>query len=261
MKEVSKYKDKEIIVNCWRGGMRSKTVVSLLDSLGYNTLQLEGGYKAYRAYVKERLYNYQFKPKLVVLYGLTCTGKTELLLKFANSIDLEGLAQHRSSLYGAIGLVPNSQKKFESLLLQKLDELNQEKWVIIEGESRRIGNVIIPELLWKSMKKGVNGHIKRSIENRAKAGVAEYLNTEEKQKGVLEVTKRLFKVISKQKKEEIITNLEEKKYFEAVKILLEFYYDPLYSHTLKSVKFDFEVDNDNVLEGIERINENDYRFE
>src|SRR3989344_856047 len=65
MNTINKYKDRELIIYCWRGGMRSKTVASLLDGLGYNVKQLIGGHKQYRAYVRERLEQFQLKPKLI----------------------------------------------------------------------------------------------------------------------------------------------------------------------------------------------------
>ena len=176
MKGINKFRDKKIIINCWRGGMRSRAVVALLDSLGYDVQQLEGGYKAFREHVRERLYNYEFKPELIILWGLTCTGKTKILGEISNSLDLEGLAQHRSSLYGAVGLIPNSQKRFENLLLRRLDELNSEKVVFVEGESRRIGDVIIPEKLWKKICHGKKVHIVRDLDKRASLAVEEYFS-------------------------------------------------------------------------------------
>ncbi len=255
MKTISQYKDTTIIVNCWRGGMRSKTVVALLDSLGYTVLQLVGGYKSYRHYVKETLYNFQLNSQLIVLCGLTCTGKTELLQQLPNSIDLEGLAQHRSSIYGAVGLQPRSQKRFESLLLLKLQKLQNEKTIFIEGESRRIGDLMIPEFLWKKMRAGIFVKITRSLANRTDAAVKEYMDSEEKINQTVAITKTLNKVISKKRKEEIIALLEQKQYHNAITILLTDYYDPLYSHTLKDIQFNTEINNDNLKETLKLLQE------
>jgi tRNA 2-selenouridine synthase len=250
LRVLSTLKEKNIIVNCWRGGLRSKSIAAFFEPFGYKMYQLEGGYKAYRAYIKERLYNYDFKPDIIILHGLTCTGKTALLKQFPNSLDLEDLAQHRSSLYGALGLKPNSQKRFESLLLQRLDQLNQEKFVLVEGESRRIGDVIIPELLWNKMNAGKNILITRTLDTRAQALVDEYLDTPEKVSEFKEISQRLWKVISKENKQKMLDLLERGKFKEATKILLEFYYDPLYEHTLKRIKFEFEVSNENIDQAI-----------
>ncbi len=253
MKEINKYRDKKLIINCWRGGMRSRAITGFLQGLNYNAYRLEGGYKEYRRFVREKLGNIEIKPKFIVLSGLTCTGKTDLLKQFPNSLDLEGLAQHRSSLYGAIGLEPRSQKMFESLILQRLKELENEKYVIIEGESRRIGDVLIPEQLWTAMKKGVNVKIESKLENRARLCVDEYFTSKERVEEIKNVTKSLMKVISNKKKEEVLMAIEKKDYLKAASILLEFYYDPLYSHTLKQVDFSHSIDSDNLEKAREEL--------
>jgi len=252
MKEVDKHRNELLIVYCWRGGMRSRTVVALLESLGYNILQLEGGHKAFRAYVRERLDNYPLKAKLVVFWGLTCTGKTKLLQNFPNFLDLEGLAQHRGSLYGHIGLKPNSQKKFENLFLQRLILLNEGEYIFVEGESRKIGDVQIPDFFYKAMLKGQHVLVERSLEKRAEEAVKEYLagnNLEE----IKRITLSLFKIISKKSKQLIIDLIDKGELQEAAKILLEEYYDPLYLHTLKKRDYSFKVNNDDVEEAARLI--------
>lgn len=253
MKEAGKYKGKNIIVYCWRGGMRSRTVVSLLESFGYDVRQLEGGYKKYREYVRGKLYSFPIKPKFVILWGLTCTGKTQLLQHFQNSLDLEGLAQHRGSLYGAIGLLPRSQKMFENLMLQRLEQLNNQKRILVEGESRRIGDVIIPDVVWKAMTKGTAVKITRSINRRAEEAAKEYIRSEEDLQKIKEITLSLSRVISNKHKQEIASLLDQKKYVDAIKILLEQYYDPLYSNTLKNFKFEFEVNNDHIQVAVKEL--------
>lgn len=253
MKEVHQYKDREIIVYCWRGGMRSKTVVSLLDGLSYNVKQLIGGHKHYRAYVRERLDKFQLKPKLIVLWGLTCTGKTALLQHFPNALDLEGLAQHRGSLYGRIGLQPRSQKCFENLLLHRLDALQQEDWIIVEGESRKIGDVQIPEFLYKAMLKGTHALITRSQDKRAEHAVKEYFTSPGHIQQIREITLSLQKVISKEQKLKVLSSLDAGDYQEAAKILLEQYYDPLYSHTLKRLHVALIVNNDEERQAVQEL--------
>src|SRR3990167_729650 len=107
---------KTIIVYCARGGMRSGIIASLLESIGFKVLQIEGGYKSFRHYIVDQLYNFQLKPKIICLSGLTCSGKTKLLKQLSNALDLEELAQHRGSLYGGVGLKPHRQKRFENML-------------------------------------------------------------------------------------------------------------------------------------------------
>ncbi|MBS3170078.1 tRNA 2-selenouridine(34) synthase MnmH [Candidatus Woesearchaeota archaeon] len=252
IKEASRYKDKKIIVYCWRGGMRSRTVTSLLESFDYNVRQLEGGYKKYREYVRERLYNYPLTAKFIVLCGLTCTGKTDLLQKLSPSLDLEGLAQHRGSLYGAVGLQPRTQKMFENLLLRRLDELKDADYIFVEGEGRKIGDLMIPAVLWKAMNSGTKILISRDFDLRAKAAVEEYLKEENIPK-IKEVTQSLWKVIGKKNKEEVLHALEEKDYVRAVKILLRDYYDLLYGHTLRGIQFSAEINSDSIEKAVAEI--------
>ncbi len=254
IKEVSQYKHKPIIIYCWRGGMRSKTITSLLESLGYNVRQLIGGYKSYREYVRDQLSNYRLKPKIFVLWGLTCTGKTALLQKLPNVIDLEGLAQHRGSLYGSLGLIPNSQKRFDTLFLQNLTKLNNEPYILVEGESRKIGDVQIPDFFYKAMLKGTHVLITRDINLRATEAVKEYLTSEEILAKFKTITQNLDRLLTNKRKQEIIQFIEQQQYEEAVKILLTDYYDPLYSHTLKKTNFSFEVNNDDEERAIREIN-------
>src|SRR3989338_5876993 len=244
MAQINQYKKKQLLIYCWRGGMRSRTVTALLESLGYQVKQIEGGYKAYRQYVREKLHSYQLKPKLIVLWGLTCTGKSGLLKHFPNSIDLENLAQHRGSLYGAIGLQPRSQKQFENLLLQELERLNQEKYIMVEGESRKIGDVQLPEFFYTAMKNGIPIRVQRPLQQRAEYAVERYFNKKEDIENIKQVTQKLWKVISKNHQQEVLHLLEQKHYIDAAKILLEFYYDPLYEHTLNKIEYAFEIHNE-----------------
>lgn len=235
LEKIRKHKNKKLVVFCWRGGMRSKSLAMLLESLGFDIRQLEGGYKAYRKYVMEKLENYKIKVKLIVLYGLTGSGKTKMLKQFMNALDLEGLAQHRSSLFGDIGLKPRSQKMFESLLLKRLEELNNEKYIITEGESRKIGNVIIPEAIFKGMQKGIKVKVEASMEYRIKNLVECYSNKEDKK--IKEKIMMLSNRIGKKKTERILELFDDKKFEEVARMLLEEYYDPLYAHTINKQEY------------------------
>lgn len=260
---VKDHKNKTLIVYCARGGMRSNIIASLLESVGFKVLQLEEGYKSFRHYLLDQLNNFKLKPEIICLYGLTCSGKTDLLKKLPNALNLEELAQHRGSLYGAIGLTPNSQKKFENLLLDRLKQLNGEKYIFIEGESRKLGNVEIPSFLFKAMKKGINVLITRSTAKRVQEAVKEYFSSPENIEKIKEITPQLKKNIRRENKEEIVKLITEKKYEAAVTILLEKYYDPLYAHTLKQQEYAFTITNDDVEKAAEeltnKLKEYDYK--
>ncbi|MBT3814689.1 tRNA 2-selenouridine(34) synthase MnmH [Candidatus Woesearchaeota archaeon] len=252
-KKVKPFEGKTLVVYCWRGGLRSKIMTTLFESLGFKAFQLKDGYKAYRASLLKELQEFKLKPKLYVLHGLTCTGKTALLQKLPNSVDLEGLACHRGSLYGAIGLKPRSQKMFDNLLLKRLKELNSEKFIFIEGESRRIGNLMLPEFLWKAMCNGENIEVVRDLDIRVKEMVKEYFLDAEIVKDIKEISSRLWKVISKAKKQEMLDFIDAGEFEKAAKILLVYYYDPLYDHSLSKLDYSFEVNCNSVSECVKEL--------
>lgn len=243
IQEANKHKNQELVIYCWRGGLRSEIVTAILGQLGFKVKQLSGGHKAYRKYVLKRLSTYDFKPEIIVVWGLTATGKTQLLSHFSNFLDLEDLAQHRGSLYGALGLIPNSQKKFENLFLQRLDQLQSERFILVECESKKIGNVQIPNFFFQKMKEGRNILVTRKMELRAKLTAELYFADIPQTKAI---TAGLKRVISNKKKREMLQFLDQEKLVEAAQILLQFYYDPLYEHSLKKKEFLFMVNNDNL---------------
>ena len=166
--------DKEIIIYCARGGMRSGAVASLINSLGIKTYRINEGYKSFRKMVMDRLSTIKIEPEIFVLQGLTGAGKTEIIRLIPNSVDLEDMAGHRSSLFGGIGLKQNSQKGFETLLWQKLEELKNEDYILFEGESKKVGNLHIPENIFSQMREAPAIYIETSIERRIEIIKKEY---------------------------------------------------------------------------------------
>lgn len=139
-------KTKEIVVHCWRGGMRSASMAWLFETAGLKVSLLKGGYKAYRNWVLN-----QFKKTLplTVIGGKTGSGKTELLEIFSQNgyqvIDLEGLANHRGSSFGHIGLPSQpSTEQFENFLAKELNQLDFSRPIYVEDESKAIGKVYQP---------------------------------------------------------------------------------------------------------------------
>ena len=135
----------EILVHCWRGGMRSGSMAWLLETAGLKVYLLEGGYKSYRNFVLEVLAS---PIPLRVLGGKTGSGKTELLQEMKAAgfqvIDLEGLAKHRGSAFGHFGLGEQpSSEFFENLLCGELLKLDKNKPIWVEDESRHIGKVFM----------------------------------------------------------------------------------------------------------------------
>lgn len=166
---ANKDKNYSPLVYCWRGGQRSHSMATVLSQIGWKVTLLEGGYKTYRAYVREQLAELPRQFSYQVLCGPTGSGKTYLLRSLASRgfqvLDLEALAQHRGSLLGeawttaldhpdrpSTPLSQPSQKYFESLLLQQLQHFDPSKPVWVESESNKIGQLYLPPTLWQQMK-------------------------------------------------------------------------------------------------------------
>lgn len=143
------------LVYCWRGGQRSGSFASILAQIGWRVELISGGYKSYRRLVVEALYDQPVAAPVIVLDGNTGSAKTEVLALLARRgvqvIDLEGLANHRGSLFGAMPGGQPSQKAFEGRLAQALIRLDPARPVVIEAESSKVGNCRLPPELWKSM--------------------------------------------------------------------------------------------------------------
>ena len=151
-------RDYQPLVYCWRGGLRSHSLATILSAVGWRTRLLEGGYKAYRKLLIESFNQHlgSTEFRFVILAGLTGSGKTRILHKMQELghqvIDLEGLAEHRGSALGESTTRPQpSQKRFENLLWQCLRPLDPSLPIFLESESSRIGKLQIPAALWKHM--------------------------------------------------------------------------------------------------------------
>ena len=144
------------LLYCWRGGMRSNAMATILAEVGWRVGVLKGGYKTYRARVREKLYDTPLGLKVVLIDGPTGSAKTEILKRAgsigAQVIDLEGLAAHRGSLLGALPGQPQpDQKLFESRLLAALEKLDPLRPVLVEAESSKVGERVVPPALWSVM--------------------------------------------------------------------------------------------------------------
>ena len=142
------------LVYCWRGGQRSGSFASILAQIGWRVQTIDGGYKAWRHLVSQALCAAPFPARMVVLDGNTGTAKTEILhllpARGLQIIDLEGLANHRGSLFGSMGVQP-SQKMFERDLAMAIAAFDPSRPVVVEGESSKVGNCRLPPELWKAM--------------------------------------------------------------------------------------------------------------
>lgn len=246
-KEVSELDKKydQLIFYCARGGMRSSSIVSLLSSLGINAVKLSSGYKGYRKYINEIMPHFIKDVKFVVLYGNTGVGKTKILKELQKRghdvLDLEGFANHRGSLLGSVGLgEQNSQKMFESYIYEALKK-RKSNIIVVEGESKRIGKIIIPDYIFSSMENGVKIKVDADIEKRVKNIIEEYVTgNDEELIGALNL---LRKHISERNIERYINEIKNKKYELVVEELMTKYYDPLYNFKNKNVDFTICANN------------------
>lgn len=167
------------LVYCWRGGKRSGAMAHVLAQIGWHAGQLDGGYKAYRKKVLEDLALLPARFQWHVVCGTTGSGKSRLLQALqaagAQVLDLEDLANHRGSLLGNIPNVPQpSQKYFESLVWSKLHCFDPSRPVYAEAESKKIGNVRVPDSLIEAMWQGQCIRIEATIEQRVTLLKEEY---------------------------------------------------------------------------------------
>jgi tRNA 2-selenouridine synthase len=145
------------LVYCWRGGQRSGSLAWFLGQIGFRTLQLQGGYKGFRAIVRDELDTLPARLQFKVLTGRTGSGKTRLLQALAEQgaqvLDLEGLACHRGSILGALPGQPQpTQKRFDTLVWERLHAFDATRPVWVESESLRIGRLSVPEALLARMR-------------------------------------------------------------------------------------------------------------
>lgn len=141
---------------CWRGGQRSGSLSMVLGQIGFRVTLIEGGYKAFRAAMLEDTVRQVERLQFQVVCGTTGCGKTRLLSALAAEgaqvLDLEGLANHRSSLLGAVpGLAQPTQKRFDTLVWDQLRRFDSARPVYVESESKKIGNVVMPTALVERM--------------------------------------------------------------------------------------------------------------
>jgi len=223
----------KLFLYCWRGGMRSASMAWLLDMYGFEVYTLKRGYKAFRNYV---LSSFDTKKNILILGGKTGSGKTEILKELSASgqqiIDLEGLAHHKGSAFGTIGETENcSQEHFENKLALEWININPEKTVWLEDESRSIGKKIIPEGIWDQMREAKVINLEIPWQNRLEYVVKTYGNSakEELLTATDKVKKRLGGLAYKNARDYISEGMLE----QAAEILLA-YYDKGYQYGLQS---------------------------
>ncbi len=169
-------RDGRVIVLCARGGLRSLKFSQLLESRGMSVYRLDGGYKSYRHMVLD---SFTQELPLVILGGRTGCGKTDILKELAKAgeqvIDLEGIAEHRGSAFGGIGMDEQpSSEQFENILFETVRSLDHSRKIWVEDESLNIGMVFMPAEFYEVMKTAPLVMVETSLQNRVERLCREY---------------------------------------------------------------------------------------
>lgn len=234
------------LVYCWRGGMRSSSIVHIMQEIGWPARQLQGGYKAYRQYVLAQLETFPTHLNFIVLCGPTGSGKSRLLRALAKSeeqiLDLEALAKHRGSLLGLLpGAKQPSQRFFETHLYEKLRHFTPSKPIFIESESKRIGQLTLPPSLFQKMQESPCLQIEVPFSERVRFLCEDYVCYIQDPKLLHDKIIRLAPYHSKTVLQSWIELITNEQYPQLVEELLKEHYDPLYWRSTH--KHHHQVDN------------------
>jgi tRNA 2-selenouridine synthase len=251
-----------LVIYCWRGGLRSEAVASLLSVAGIDCLRITGGYKAWRTQVLKDLAQCELTDRTVVLHGHTGTGKTEVLQALkelgVQVIDLEQLANHRGSVFGALGLGSQpSQKNFDAALRRELKELKP-GLVVFEAESRKIGKVSIPDCVLHAIRDGKPVLVNGSLLRRSERIAADYLRCQSEDGVEIEQAVALLGYLKERLGAKMVAMIESMvrtgQILEAVTLLLTDYYDPLYNKQIERARpFSLEVDADDPIQAAKTL--------
>lgn len=241
----------KIILYCARGGQRSKSFWSILSSIGFDCERIQGGYKAYR---NEVLHSFSTPPPqhFMTLYGMTGCGKSELIEQCTSwSIDIEKMSKHYGSSFGDEANMFEGQptnSMFENLLYTELQA--KQGILLVEGESKRLGKIIVPTLFFEAYHNGFGIQITASFEHRVRRIVKMYSLIKESH--FLSSLHKIKPYIRKEYLQDILFCWEKRDHIGVASILLEKYYDKVYRQ--RTCKYIINTDDiKKALEDLEGI--------
>jgi len=243
-----------VVVFCWRGGMRSRSLATFLELAGIPARQLIGGHKAFRSQVREFFDSGRWG-RLLVLRGMTGVGKTRLLDRLQGEgypvLDLEGLANHRGSAFGSLGLgAQPTQKQFEAVLWDALRRIPADGYALAEGESRNIGRLTLPKRVYAALQLEPSLWIEASLDYRCQVILEEYPALDQLRGAFVAPILALKPRLGGETVEALLQLLDAGEWQELVRRLMVDYYDPLYRHTKPSERLEICIDRE---EGMARL--------
>ncbi len=223
--------DKKLLIHCWRGGMRSESLAWLLSTAGFDVFVLIGGYKSYRQYIRS---SWERPAIIHVVSGKTGSGKTEILHHMQTMgqqvLDLEGLAHHKGSAFGAIGELPQpSNEQFENDLADQWFKLDLSRPVWLEDESHYIGRIFIPEPLFQQKQDGKIFCVEIPHDLRIQRLIKDYASFPKDLLG--ESIEKIGRRLGGQHVKTAVEAIQQDDFATAIEIVL-YYYDKTYAHGL-----------------------------